>query len=148
MVSIVSHLAGIPGYDWDRDQVLSDYVAEVDSVSDPYMNHRAARFVAKKLLNKGFNWHFPMHVALSFDIENGHITARKGLVRDFDGYYERISHADEKRLLKLLEDFYQKSDFDWYDSFFGPRNNSSFKIHLRIITGPANYAARQRNEDS
>lgn len=100
-MSIVSHLTGIPGYDWDRDQVLSDYVAEVDSVFAPYRNHRAVRFVAKKLLNKGFNWHFPMHVALSFDIENGHITARKGLVRDFDGYYERISHADEKRLLKL-----------------------------------------------
>lgn len=174
LVSIVSHLAGIPGYDWSKDQTLCDYVAEVDSVFAPYRNHRVVKFAAKKLLNKGFNWHFPMQVALSLNVENGHIATQKGLVRDFDGYYERISHADEKRLLKLLEDFYKKSDFHsffeshrplyeeceramqdvldkidfgWYDKFFGPRNNSSFKIYLGIIIGPANYATRQRYEN-
>ena len=47
-------------------------------------------------------------------------------MRDFDGYYERISHADEKRLMKLLEDFYKKSDFH---SFF-----ESHPVDLKSIT--------------
>lgn len=174
LVGVVSHLAGIPGYDWDEDEALSDYLAEVDSFFAPYKNHKVVKFAARRLLNKGFNWHFPMHVALAFKIEEGRIKAKKDLERDFDGYYERISRGKEKRLLRLLGDFYRKSDFhgfyeshrplyeeceramqdvldkidfDWYDSFFGPRENNSFKIHLSIITGPANYAARQRCKD-
>ena len=47
LVSIVSHLAGIPGYDWSKDQTLCDYVAEVDSVFAPYRNHRVVNFMPR-----------------------------------------------------------------------------------------------------
>ena len=40
---------------------------------------------------------------------------------------------------RAMQDVLDKIDFGWYDKFFGPRNNSSFKIYLGIITGPANY---------
>ena len=47
LVSIVSHLAGIPGYDWGKDQTLCDYVAKVDSVFAPYRDHRVVNFMPR-----------------------------------------------------------------------------------------------------
>lgn len=175
LVSIVSHLALVNGYDWDAEDVgVDDYLAEVDSTFAPYREHPIVPFIRKKLLNNGFNWHFPMHVALRLHIKNGKIKYDKDLVRDFDDYYDRISREDEKQFIKLLQNFYNVShfhdffvrhkalyakcetamqsvieqvDFSWYDSFFGPRENSTFHIYTNILVGPANYAIHQKRKD-
>lgn len=175
LVSIVSHLALVNGYDWDAEDVgVDDYLAEVDSTFAPYREHPIVPFIRKKLLNNGFNWHFPMHVALCLHIKNGKIKYDKELVPDFDDYYDRISREDEKQFIKLLQNFYNVShfhdffvrhkalytecetamqrvieqvDFSWYDSFFGPRENSTFHIYTNILVGPANYAIHQKRKD-
>ena len=175
LVSIVSHLALVNGYDWDAEDVgVDDYLAEVDSTFAPYREHPIVPFIRKKLLNNGFNWHFPMHVALRLHIKNGKIKYDKNLVPDFDDYYDRISREDEKQFIKLLQNFYNVShfhdffvrhkalyaecetamrrvieqvDFSWYDSFFGPRENSTFHIYTNILVGPANYAIHQKRKD-
>lgn len=175
LVSIVSHLALVNGYDWDAEDVgVDDYLAEVNSTFAPYREHPIVPFIRKKLLNNGFNWHFPMHVALRLHIKNGKIKYDKDLVPDFDDYYDRISREDEKQFIKLLQNFYNVShfhdffvrhkalytecetamqrvieqvDFSWYDSFFGPRENSTFHIYTNILVGPANYAIHQKRKD-
>ena len=38
-------------------------------------------------------------------------------------------------------------DFGWYDRFFGPRENSSFRIYLAILIGPGNYSVSQKHVD-
>ena len=175
LISVVAHLAKVYGYDWDAEDIgADDYLAEVDSTFAPYRQHPIIPFIRKKLLNEGFNWHFPMHVALRLHIEKGKIRYDKNLVADFDDYYDRISPKDEKQLLKLLQDFYNvshfhdffvlhqslyaecekamqqvidKVDFGWYETFFGPRENSTFRIFTNILIGPANYAVHQKRKD-
>ena len=74
LVSIVAHLAHVNGYDWDAEDVgVDDYLAEVDSAFAPYQQHPIVPFIRESLLNNGFNWHFPMHVALRLHIKNGKI---------------------------------------------------------------------------
>ncbi len=175
LVSIVSHLAQVNGYDWDAEDVgVDDYLAEVDSTFAPYRQHPIVPFIRKNMLGEGFNWHFPMHVALRLHIMDGKIKYDKKLVSDFDGYYDRISRKNEKQFIKLLQDFYTVShfhdffeqhqplyaecetamqrvidsvDFSWYDSFFGPREKSTFRIYTNILIGPANYAVHQKCKD-
>ena len=175
LVSIVAHLARVNGYDWEAEDVgVDDYLTEVDSTFAPYRQHPIVPFIRKNLLSEGFNWHFPMHVALRLRIENGKIKYDKSLLPNFDDYYDRISRKNEKQFIKLLQDFYtvshfhdffvkhkplyaeceaamqrviDKVDFSWYDSFFGPRANSTFRIYTNILIGPANYAIHQKHKD-
>lgn len=175
LISVVAHLARVNGYDWDAEDVgVDDYLAEVDSVFAPYRQHPIVPFIRRQLLGNGFNWHFPMHLALRLHIKGGRIRYDKGLVPDFDDYYDRITRQDEKAFIKLLQDFYTVSrfhdffvqhealyaecenamqrvidqvDFGWYDRFFGPRENSTFHIYTNILIGPANYAVHQKRKD-
>lgn len=175
LVSIVAHLARVNGYDWDAEDVgVDDYLAEVDSTFAPYREHPIVPFIRKNLLSEGFNWHFPMHVALRLRIEKGRIKYDKSLLPNFDDYYDRISRRNEQQFIKLLQDFYtvsrfqdffeqhkslyaecevamqhviDKVDFSWYDRFFGPRTNSTFRIYTNILIGPANYAVHQKRKD-
>lgn len=175
LVSIVAHLAEVSGYDWDVEDVgVDDYLAEVDSYFATYRSHPIVPFIRKELYGEGFNWHFPMHIALRLHIVDGKITYDEVLVKDFDGYYERISREDEEQFITLLQDFYKVSnfheffvrhkalyaeceaamqhvlnqvDFSWYDSFFGPRENSTFHIYTNILIGPANYAVHQKRNN-
>lgn len=175
LVSIVAHLASVNGYDWDAEDVgVDDYLTEVDSTFAPFRQHPIVPFIRENLLNDGFNWHFPMHVALRLHIENDRIMYDNELVPDFDDYYDRISLEDERQFIQLLQDFYAEShfhdfflnhrslytacetamqrvidevDFGWYDRFFGPREKSTFHIYTNILIGPANYSVHQKRKD-
>lgn len=173
LVGIVSHLADIPGHNFEED-VLPDYLSEVDSVFAGYRNHEVVKFAREKLMGEGFNWHFPMAVALRLKITDGKIVYDNTLVPDHDNYYDRISRQNEQRFVSFLQDFYEKTnfhsfyeshralyseceaamrkvvdeiDFGWYDRFFGPRENSEFRIYLAILIGPGNYSVSQKHVD-
>lgn len=175
LVSIAAHLAEANGYDWGAEDVgVEDYLADVDSTFAPYRQHPVVAFICDNLHNEGFNWHFPMHFALRLSISDGMIKYNEQLDGDFDGYYERITPENEKKLISLLQDFYDTTkfhefylrhmplyrdceaamqrvidqiDFGWYDRFFGPREGSTFCIYPNIIIGPANYAVHQKGKD-
>lgn len=172
LLSIVSHLAKVSGYDWDAEDVgVDDYLADVDNTFAAYRNHPIISFVQDELAKRGFAWHFPMHVALRLHIVDGKIEYSTDLQPDFDDYYDYISKENEEKFLALLEDFYQVShfhdffmahqsvytecenamqhvidqiDFRWYDTFFGPRKGGTFHIYPNILIGPANYAVHQK----
>lgn len=175
LVSIVAHLAEANGYDWDAEDVgVDDYLAEVDSAFAPFRSHPIVPYIRKELHGEGFNWHFPMHIALRLHIVDGKITYDEDLEKDFDDYYDRITPENEKKFIQLLQDFYDASrfhefytqhrtlyreceaamqrvldqvDFDWYDRFFGPREGSTFHVYANILIGPANYAVHQKRQD-
>ena len=172
LVAVVAHLAEVNGYAWDEEEAgVYDYFTDVDKYFAPYMSHPLISLVKKTLFGAGFNWHFPMHVALRLELKDNRITYKKDLKADFDGYYERITPKDEQKFIRLLEDFYTVShfhdfftqhhslyaacekamqkvieqiDFDWYRTFFGTRQNSSFHIYLGLLCGPGNYAIHQQ----
>ncbi len=174
LVSIVSHLAKVNGYDWDAEDVgVDDYLTDVDSTFAVYRNHPIIPFVHDDLAKRGFAWHFPMHLALRLHINDGKIVYSTDLQPDFDDYYDYISKENEEKFLSLLEDFYQVShfhdffmahqriytecanamqhvidqiDFHWYDTFFGPRKGGTFHIYPNILIGPANYAVHQKEK--
>lgn len=175
LVSIVAHLAKVNGYDWDaKDVGVDDYLAEVDSVFVPFRSHPIVSYIRKELHGEGFNWHFPMHIALRLHIADGKITYDVDLEKNFDDYYDRITPENEKTFIQLLQDFYDTSrfhefytqhraiyrecetamqhvlnqvDFSWYDSFFGPREGNTFHVYANILIGPANYAVHQKRQD-
>lgn len=47
LVSVVAHLADVPGYNWDKQYVLGEYLNDVDSCFAPYKRHPAVEFVRR-----------------------------------------------------------------------------------------------------
>ena len=105
LVAVVARLAGISGYTWEEEETgVYDYFIDVDSTFAPFRNHKLIPFVREKLYGEGFNWHFPMHIAMRISIgEDGKITYDNSLEKGFDGYYDRISRKNEKKFLMIKD---------------------------------------------
>ena len=105
LVAVVARLAGVSGYTWEEEETgVYDYFIDVDSTFAPFRNHKLIPFVREKLYGEGFNWHFPMHIAMRISIgEDGKITYDNSLEKEFDGYYDRISRKNEKKFLMIKD---------------------------------------------
>lgn len=174
LVSVVAHLANVPGYNWGEEDVLNDYLADVDAYFAPYKDHPAVKLAKDDLSKHGFSWNFPVAVGLRFNLVNGKIIYRKELVADYNGHYDHITKKNEKKFLKLLQDFYKKSnfqtfydnhrplytecekamqvvvdmiDFNWYDSFFGPKEKCEQNVYIGLLNGNGNYAIHNMKKD-
>ena len=65
LVSVIAHLAKVPGYIWPEEQAgVIDYFHQVDSTFAPYSNHPIMAFVADSLVKQGFGYHVPVAMAL------------------------------------------------------------------------------------
>ena len=85
LVSVVCHLAGIGGFDFDaEDGVLPDYLADVDNYFAAFKNHKAVVYARQKLYRNGFGWDMPVAFALRLRLEDGHIAYLANLEQDFD----------------------------------------------------------------
>ena len=105
LVAVVARLAGVSGYTWEEEETgVYDYFIDVDSTFAPFRNHKLIPFVREKLYGEGFNWHFPMHIAMRIAIgEDGKITYDNSLEKEFDGYYDRITRRNEKKFLMIKD---------------------------------------------
>ena len=105
LVAVVARLAGVSGYTWEEEETgVYDYFIDVDSTFAPFRNHKLIPFVREKLYGEGFNWHFPMHIAMRISIgEDGKITYDNSLEKGFDGYYDRITRRNEKKFLMIKD---------------------------------------------
>ena len=105
LVAVVARLAGGSGYTWEEEETgVYDYFIDVDSTFAPFRNHKLIPFVREKLYGEGFNWHFPMHIAMRIAIgEDGKITYDNSLEKEFDGYYDRITRRNEKKFLMIKD---------------------------------------------
>ena len=105
LVAVVARLAGVSGYTWEEEETgVYDYFIDVDSTFAPFRNHKLIPFVREKLYGEGFNWHFPMHIAMRIAIgEDGKITYHNSLEKGFDGYYDRITRRNEKKFLMIKD---------------------------------------------
>lgn len=105
LVAVVARLAGVSGYTWEEEETgVYDYFIDVDSTFAPFRDHKLIPFVREKLYGEGFNWHFPMHIAMRIAIgEDGKITYDNSLEKEFDGYYDRITRRNEKKFLMIKD---------------------------------------------
>lgn len=105
LVAVVARLAGVSGYTWEEEETGAyDYFIDVDSTFAPFRDHKLIPFVREKLYGEGFNWHFPMHIAMRIAIgEDGKITYDNSLEKEFDGYYDRITRRNEKKFLMIKD---------------------------------------------
>lgn len=105
LVAVVARLAGVSGYTWEEEETgVYDYFIDVDSTFAPFRNHKLIPFVREKLYGEGFNWHFPMHIAMRIAIgEDGKITYDNSLEKGFDGYYDRITRRNERKFLMIKD---------------------------------------------
>mgnify|MGYP003197265469 FL=1 len=72
LVSVIAHLAKVPGYIWPEEQAgVIDYFHQVDSTFAPYSNHPIMAFVADSLVRQGFGYHVPVAMALRLKLKNG-----------------------------------------------------------------------------
>lgn len=64
LVSVIAHLAKVPGYIWPEEQTgVIDYFHQVDSTFAPYSNHPIMAFVADSLVKQGFGYRSSCHGA-------------------------------------------------------------------------------------
>ncbi|MGM9743164.1 MAG: DUF4932 domain-containing protein [Candidatus Cryptobacteroides sp.] len=175
LVSILAHIAGVNGYVFSADDgVIEDYLSDVDNYFAQYSDHKAVKFVRNKLSMRGFAWDFPIAFALRLRIDGNQIIYEQHLDTDFDDYYDRISRKNEKILVRLLQDFYNDTEFHsfftehkplyeecenamaevtsrldigWYEKFFGPSDGTSFHVFPGLLNGPGNYAVHQKTDD-
>lgn len=173
VVSVLCHLGEISGYCWSEEEMgTPGYFNEVDSAFAPYRNHPSVRFVRDSLQRKGFGWSTPMELAMKFKMENGKVVLQKDL--EIENYYDHITPPDERKLLILLQQFYDDTSFHqfylqhkplyeeceeamrkvaeaidlkWYDRFFGMQEQNTFRIVPGLLNGPGNFAVHCRHKD-
>jgi len=173
LVSVLCHIAGIDGYVWDKEDIdTPDYFNDVDSVFSSFKTHPSAKFIRNRLRSKGFAWNTPMDFAMKFKLDNGKVSYIDSV--EIDGYYDHITARNEQKLLKLIQEFYDDSffhqfylahsdlysaceeamqkvtanlDLEWYERFFGPKDNNSFRVIPNLLGGPGNYAVHINTAD-
>lgn len=98
LVSVIAHLAKVPGYIWPEEQAgVIDYFHQVDSTFAPYSNHPIMAFVADSLVKQGFGYHVPVAIALRLKLKNGKLHYNTDLEPDFNHYYRGITPQHEKK---------------------------------------------------
>ena len=112
LVSVIAHLAKVPGYVWPEEQAgVIDYFHQVDSTFAPYSNHPIIAFVTDSLVKQGFGYHVPVAMALRLKLKNGKLHYNTDLEPDFNHYYRGITPQHEKSLLLYLRIFIRKPIF-------------------------------------
>lgn len=165
LVSIVFRLAGIEEFTVERypDRVYVSYIARIEDYFRKHEKHAAVDYVKSKLKNKGIRY----HAVMSLPINITHPPKMKPLTSFSDeipGYGWKPATATQ--FLKLLNDFYDKTDFDtfyrknqdmydvakkrfatmtskvnrdWYVTFYGYNEKIEFSVVNALGIGPYNY---------
>lgn len=103
LVSVIAHLAKVPGYIWPEEQAgVIDYFHQVDSTFAPYSNHPIMAFVADSLVKQGFGYHVPVAIALRLKLKNGKLHYNTDLEPDFNHYIGALLHNTKKSSLLFL----------------------------------------------
>lgn len=112
LVSVIAHLAKVPGYIWPEEQAgVIDYFHQVDSTFAPYANHPIMAFVTDSLVKQGFGYHVPVAMALRLKLKNGKLHYNTDLEADFNHYYRGITPQHEKNSSPYLRTSIRKPIF-------------------------------------
>jgi hypothetical protein len=169
LLSIVFRLAGAEEY---NNQGIAFYDNRVDSLFAPFKEHALIKYAAQIRRERSIGYDAVMSFAILTEIKDGKIAFIKNVT---DGSLEsRWTKKTAKQFLKLLNDFYKKSqfhdfylsqqplyrlagerfgdilakvDFNWFEKFYGKKVNGKFHLILSMCNGYGNYGPKVEYQD-
>ena len=154
---------------------VPSYAHEVDSVFAPFKDHLVVQLARLHQQENGIGYDavvsYGLHLSLT---ENGTIILNDGFMENSDVSFDRWPDQQKKEFLDPLNDFYrishfhdwylkqedmhkkfgdafeainQQVDYGWFDNYFGPQSESTFRIVLSLLVGPNNYGCSAQLKD-
>ncbi|MBP7051517.1 MAG: DUF4932 domain-containing protein [Phycisphaerae bacterium] len=169
LMSVIFRLAGNPEYNQGKVQ---SYVRDVDSHFGPFRDHPVVRLARKLRETQGVSFDAVMCMAVhvtdavtlqeripfspqprSLDSRWTPETAREFLdlarrfvaetkFNEFLEQHEPLYAIGVRRMQELLD---QHAHLEWFDSFFGPRKDTEFRLVLGMLNGGGSYGVHYRN---
>lgn len=155
--------------------MVPQFAHNVDSVFAQFKEHQAVK-LARQYREFGISYDAVVSYGLHLTVDNnGNIAFDDNLLEGSDGSFDRWSDQQKKEFLEPLNDFYHKTrfhdwflqqqplyaqvektfndinqnvDYDWFNKYFGSKNDSQFGIVLSLLVGPQNYGCSYQAKDS
>ena len=172
LMATVWRLSGADEYNLCR---VPQYAHEVDSAFAEYKEHPAVQLARQYQRESGIAYDAVASYALHLTVtKDGAIVFNDSFLEGSDDSFDRWSEPQKKEFLEPLNDFFRKSrfhewylqqkelytqveeafkainqhvDYDWFSSYFGPQNGSTFRIVLSLLVGPNNYGCSAQLKD-
>ena len=172
LMATVWRLSGADEYNLCR---VPQYAHEVDSVFAPFKEHPVVQLARRYTEESGIGYDAVASYGLHLTVnDNGAIVFDDSFLEGSDMSFDRWLEQQKKEFLKPLNDFYRTShfhdwylqqdvlydeveaafeainrliDYDWFSSYFGPQNGSTFRIVLSLLVGPNNYGCSAQRKD-
>ena len=172
LMATIWRLSGADEYNMCR---VPQYAHEVDSVFASFKEHTVVQLARQYLKETGICYDavasYGLHLIVT---EEDTIVFNDNFLEGSDSSFDRWSEKQKKEFLEPLNDFYrisrfhnwylrqqdfykqvgeafdsinQQIDYDWFSSYFGPQNGSTFRIVLSLLVGPNNYGCSARLKD-
>lgn len=125
LVSIAFRLAGAMEY---VNDLVPEYMAEIDSCFAPYTDHELLTFIRKARKEYNFAYSIPAKSALMLDLSGGRVRISRNweIEKEFDSADDLYCWTEDlfREYVDLLDDFYRESGFhefflshkDFYDA--------------------------------
>ena len=125
LVSIAFRLAGAMEY---VNDLVPEYMAEIDSCFAPYTDHELLTFIRKARKEYNFAYSIPSKSALMLDLSGGRVRISRNweIEKEFDSADDLYCWTEDlfREYVDLLDDFYRESGFhefflshkDFYDA--------------------------------
>lgn len=125
LVSIAFRLAGAMEY---VNDLVPEYMAEIDSCFAPYTDHELLTFIRKARKEYNFAYSIPAKSALMLDLSGGRVRISRSweIEKEFDSADDLYCWTEDlfREYVYLLDDFYRESGFhefflshkDFYDA--------------------------------
>ena len=125
LVSIAFRLAGAMEY---VNDLVPEYMAEIDSCFAPYTDHELLTFIRKAREEYNFAYSIPAKSALMLDLSGGRVRISRNweIEKEFDSADDLYCWTEDlfREYVDLLDDFYRESGFhefflshkDFYDA--------------------------------
>ena len=172
LMATVWRLSGADEYNLCR---VPQYAHEVDSAFAEYKEHPAVQLARQYQRESGIAYDAVASYALHLTVtKDGAIVFNDSFLEGSDDSFDRWSEPQKKEFLEPLNDFFRKSrfhewylqqkelytqveeafkainqhvDYDWFSSYFGPQNGSTFRIVLSLLVGPNNCGCSAQLKD-
>jgi len=158
LLCIVFRLAGNEEY---NATYFNKYTDKVESHFKQYKDHEIIKFARELKEKKGISYHAVMSMAVILDDNLNTLIDFSAIVPE-----KRWSEDDAKKFVRLLKEFYtdakceeffndnealfqevaarfrpvyEKLDLNWYQSFYGRKEDENFSIIISIGSGAHNY---------
>ena len=154
---------------------VPSYAHEVDSVFAPFKAHPVVQMARRYQQESGIAYDavasYGLHLTLT---ENSTLVLNDGFLENSDDSFDRWSDQQKKEFLEPLNDFYstshfhdwysaqkdlheqfgqafdainQQVDYGWFENYFSPQSESTFRIVLSLLVGPNNYGCSAQLKD-